>query len=89
MFSAKKIDDAEKAALIIKDLINKKQLADVEVLGPSQPYIAMNYGLQRLRLVIKYKDRDMILKLMNELKNYQFDNKRVSISIDIDPYKEI
>jgi hypothetical protein len=31
----------------------------------------------------------MILKLMNELKNYQFDNKRVSISIDIDPYKEI
>jgi primosomal protein N' (replication factor Y) len=89
MFSAKKIDDAEKAALIINDLISKKQLADVEVLGPSQPYIAMNYGLQRLRLVIKYKDRDMILKLMNELKNYQFDNKRVSISIDIDPYKEI
>ena len=89
MFNAKKIDDAEKAALIIKELINKKKIPDVEILGPSQPYIAMTNGSYRLRLVIKYKDKDQMLKLMNELKNYEFDNKRVRLTIDIDPYKEI
>ena len=89
MFTSKKIDDAEKGALIIKDLILKKKLPDVDVLGPSQPYIAMSRGLSRLRLVVKYKDKDQMLKLLNELKQYQFDHSRVKLTIDIDPYKEI
>jgi primosomal protein N' (replication factor Y) len=89
MFTAKKIDDAEKGALIIKDLILKKQIPDVDVLGPSQPYIAMSRGLSRLRLVVKYKDKDQMLKILNELKQYQFDHSRVKLTIDIDPYKEI
>ncbi|MDD3383480.1 MAG: primosomal protein N' [Bacilli bacterium] len=89
MLMGNKIDVVEKFALNLKDYFINKNIKDLSVLGPSIPYIAKVYGKQRMRLIIKYKDKNSAIKLLNEVKKMAIESNKIGISIDVDPYSEI
>lgn len=89
MLTGSKINVLEKFALNLKDYFINKNIQDLSILGPSIPYIAKIYGRQRMRLIVKYKDRNSAIKILNEVKKMAIESNNIGISIDVDPYSEI
>lgn len=86
--SASSSQNAELAGRKIKGFlaaeILKKRLR-AELLGPTVPYIE-KVGLRYYRtLLLKYKDRSLVEKPLEELKDLDYGSKDIRLSLDVDP----
>lgn len=89
MFVGKDIDETYRYADYIKKYILEQKLPNVEVIGPAQPYITKVDGKNRMRLMMKYFDKDSAIKLLNSLKLLVGEQRKVEMTIDINPIQDI
>lgn len=86
--SASSSENAELAGRKIKGFLVAKILKDrlrAELLGPTVPYIE-KVGLRYYRtLLLKYKDRSLVEKPLQELKGLDYGSKDIRLSLDVDP----
>lgn len=67
----------------IYELFNDPSLT---VLGPSEPHIAFHDGKYRYRLILKYKNKEEILNVLNQIKDLIV-SKNIGIKFDTSPYQ--
>ena len=60
---------------------NKK----VEIIGPSEPFLAKINNKYQRKLIVKYKNRDDVNNVFKELIDAINNMKKIQISINIDP----
>lgn len=87
MFEGRNLDRVNVIAEKVKIELLANNLSNFEILGPAQPYLKKHNDDYRMRLLIKYKDKDTVLTLLNKFR-LTFKNSSIKISIDIDPYQE-
>ena len=56
------------------------------ILGPSEPHINFHDGKYRYRLILKYKDKEKVLDVLNEIKDLIV-SKNIGIKFDTSPYQ--
>ncbi len=88
-FLAKSLDDAEVVAENIKSFIINNKKEPINILGPVQPYIPKVNNKYRLRIMIKYKNKELMYELLQELKDMMMNYKKVEMHVDTSPYQEM
>lgn len=88
-FLAKSLDDAEVVAENIKNFIINNKKEPINILGPVQPYIPKVNNKYRLRIMIKYKNKELMYELLQELKDMMMNYKKVEMHVDTSPYQEM
>ena len=63
-------------------------IKDLEVLGPSSPFINKINNVYRLRLLVKFKDREKSLDVIRKIKDYTKKHGSIRVEINVDPSKE-
>ena len=58
-------------------------------MGPSIPYIAKLNNEFRVKLMLKYKNKEKTLEKLKDLKLYLKGENNIKVSIVVDPYVEI
>jgi primosomal protein N' (replication factor Y) len=87
--SAKKEMDVIDAASNIKNfLVASFASKNVDVIGPSEPFITMYESKFRRNLLIKYKNYDDISGALETLMRKITSSNKISISIDVDTYED-
>ena len=81
------IDDAEICAENIKSYILANKKEAINILGPVQPYIPKVNNKYRLRIMIKYKNKELMYELLKELKDMMLNYKKVEMHVDTTPYQ--
>lgn len=89
IFRGKDLEKTHKEALEAKNYFMQWQDEEFMVLGPSVPYIAKFNDEHRVKLMLKYKNKEKTLERIKDLKLYLKGNNGVKINIVIDPYVEI
>lgn len=84
-FLSSKQDMAYSFSLKMKELIESKNLPDVSVLGPVQPYIKKISNKYRIKLTLKYKDKNLIYPIIEEIRSIVRLNNKLNLSIIVDP----
>ena len=79
------IKHAAESADLIKDIIMKKDLR-VSILGPSASTIALINKRYRHHILLKGQSRASLNKLIKLFNSSYKRNKKVRLSIDVDPY---
>ncbi len=87
-FSARTLESAEAYALRMKAFFMEQSKGAIEVLGPAQPYIAQINRRFRLRLLLKYKDEALALRLLNDVKKTSQTEKGIDVQFDVNPLGE-
>ena len=87
-FLAKSIDDAEVCAENIKSYILANKKEAINILGPVQPYIPKVNNKYRLRIMIKYKDKELMYELLKDLKDMMLNYRKVEMHVDTSPYQD-
>ncbi|MBQ9730726.1 MAG: primosomal protein N' [Bacilli bacterium] len=87
-FLSKSLDDAEVAAENIKSFIINNKKEPINILGPVQPYIPKVNNKYRLRIMIKYKNKELMYELLQELKDMMMNYKKVEMHVDTSPYQD-
>ena len=87
-FLSKSLDDAEVVAERIKSYIQENKKEDINILGPVQPYIPKVNNKYRLRIMIKYKNKELMYELLKELKDMMLNYKKVEMHVDTTPYQD-
>ena len=87
-FLAKSIDDAEVCAENIKSYIQAHKKEALNILGPVQPYIPKVNNKYRLRIMIKYKDKELMYELLKDLKDMMMNYRKVEMHVDTSPYQD-
>ena len=87
-FLSKSLDDAEVVAERIKSYIIENKKEDINILGPVQPYIPKVNNKYRLRIMIKYKNKELMYELLKELKDMMLNYKKVEMHVDTTPYQD-
>ncbi|MFA6738977.1 MAG: hypothetical protein WCS53_01250, partial [Bacilli bacterium] len=75
-------------ALRMKAFFMEQSKGAIEVLGPAQPYIAQINRRFRLRLLLKYKDEALALRLLNDVKKTSQTEKGIDVQFDVNPLGE-
>ena len=88
MFSGKDIDKVSLFAEEIKEKLLSFNVKDLEVLGPAAPFINKFNNNYRLRLLVKFKDREKSLEVIRKIKDYTKKNSSIRVEINVDPTKE-
>ncbi|MDY4788477.1 MAG: primosomal protein N' [Bacilli bacterium] len=86
MFLANTKDLADFYASKIKKMLEEYNLTKVEILGPSEPYIAYFNNKFRSKLIVKYFDHRQMRDIINSIQQ-KLDN-RVTMYVDYNPLKE-
>lgn len=60
----------------------------VSVIGPSEPYLVIMNGKYRRKILLKYKNIEDIRDEINQILSISMKNKKIQISIDVDPYTD-
>lgn len=89
VFRGKDFEKTHKEAIEAKKYFMEYQDEEFMVLGPSIPYIAKFNDEYRVKLMLKYKNKEKTLEILKDLKLYLKGNNGVKISIVVDPYVEI
>lgn len=55
------------------------------VLGPSVGSVARINNIYYFQIIIKYRDKDKILSILNDLQLICEDNKKIKLDVDINP----
>ena len=87
-FLSKSLDDAEVVAERIKSYIIENKREAINILGPVQPYIPKVNNKYRLRIMIKYKNKELMYELLKELKDMMLNYKKVEMHVDTTPYQD-
>ena len=87
IFVANSQDKADFYALKVKKILENKHIDKLEILGPSEPYVAYFNNKYRSKLILKYFNEDDMTILLNELRK-EIEDKDVSMHVDINPLKE-
>ena len=66
--------------------INDKRMKDVQLIGPSIPYISYESGLHKRTLYLKYKDDTEVRNYLKYLQKLFENRSGVKLSIDINTY---
>jgi primosomal protein N' (replication factor Y) len=85
MFKSNSLDAVSLIAEKIKVLINEKHLQDVNVLGPTQPYLYKFNNYYRMKLLVKYKDKNLIAPVIEEVREIIRMNNKIKLTINVDP----
>ena len=88
LFSGK---DLEKLSLFsenIKSKILDYHVNNLEVLGPATPFINKINNNYRIRLLVKFKNREASLEVIRKIKDYVKKNGSIRMEINVDPSKE-
>ena len=88
LFSGKDIDKLSLYAEEIKEKILKFNIDNLEVLGPASPFINKFNNYYRLRLLVKFKNREKSLDVIRKIKDYTKKNSTIRVEINVDPSKE-
>ncbi len=65
----------------------RKNLTDNVVLGPTMASLLKVNNIYRFQCIIKYKDKDNILKVLKKVIEHYENNNKISIEVDFNPYK--
>ena len=85
LFSGKDMDKLSLCAEDIKQRILNYNVKDLEVLGPAAPYINKINNVYRLRLIVKFKNREASLEVIRNIKDYIKKNSSIKMEINVDP----
>ena len=90
--SAKQKSDVEKAAYKVKGFLvsqtfNKNKRASI--FGPAIPFIEKLNNRYYRKIMIKYKDRNLIQPIIEEMLSLNLDSSDVKIVVDVDPSSDI
>ena len=88
LFSGKDIDRLSLFAEEIKQKILDYNIKDLEVLGPAAPFINKINNTYRLRLLVKFKNRELSLEVIRKIKDYMKKNSSIKMEINVDPSSE-
>ena len=89
LFKGKDFEKTHKAAMDAKNYLIEYQDEDFVVLGPSIPYIAKINNEFRVKLMLKYKNKEKTLEMLKDLKLYLKGDNNIKVNIIVDPYVEI
>jgi primosomal protein N' (replication factor Y) len=82
-------DDVIDGSAYLKNfLVAKFAKKDVDVLGPSEPFLVQLNGKFYRKILIKYKKYSEVKPILEELINISNKRKNLSIQIDVDPYDD-
>lgn len=84
-FLSKNQDFSYSFAMKMKELIESKNLDDVVVLGPVQPYIKKIRNQYRMKLTIKYKNKELITPVIEEIRTLVRMNNKINLLIIVEP----
>lgn len=88
LFTGRDIDKLSLCAEDIKRRILNFQINDLEVFGPAAPYINKINNIYRLRLLVKFKNRELSLEVIRKIKDYIKKNNSIKMEINVDPSSE-
>lgn len=88
-FLGRNLDEIEVCAQYIKKVIKSYNYDDFVVLGPAQPYIPKIMNKYRMRIMVKYKDKEKMYEILSELKDIMQDYKKIEMHVDTSPYQEM
>lgn len=88
LFTGKNIDKLSLCAEDIKKRILDYNINNLEVLGPAAPFINKINNIYRLRLLVKFKNRDISLEVIRKIKDYIKKNSSIKMEINVDPSSE-
>ncbi len=88
LFKGKDVDKLSLIAENIKEKILAYNVKDLEVLGPAFPYINKINNFYRLKLLVKFKNRQASLDVIREIKDYIKKDSSIKIEINVDPSSE-
>lgn len=89
LFKGKDFEKTHKAALEAKNYLLEFQDDEFIVLGPSIPYIAKINNEFRVKIMLKYKNKEKTLEKLKDLKLYLKGDNNIKVNIVVDPYVEI
>lgn len=87
-FKAKSVDEANLVAINTKKYIDSMELEDISVLGPTPPFISKENEYNKVRLLIKFKDKKKALEIIQDVIDNLKDNSRVIVTTIMDPYDD-
>jgi primosomal protein N' (replication factor Y) len=61
---------------------------NVDVIGPSEPFLVKMNGKYQRKILLKYKKYNDVYPILKEFMEQISKNSKVSISIDVDPYED-
>lgn len=89
LFKGKDFEKTHKMAMEAKNYLLEYQDEEFVVLGPSIPYIAKINNEFRVKLMLKYKNKEKTLEMLKDLKLYLKGDNNIKVNIVVDPYVEI
>ena len=89
LFKGKDFEKTHKVALDAKNYLSEFVDDEFIVMGPSIPYIAKLNNEFRVKLMLKYKNKEKTLEKLKDLKLYLKGENNTKVSIVVDPYVEI
>lgn len=89
MFLGNNIDKVIRYAEYIKTIIKKENKdPSLVILGPAEPFIPQFNNKFRMRIMLKYKDNDLALELLQEIRQIAI-NEKIEVHFDTSPYKDV
>jgi len=89
LFKGKDFEKTHKAAMEAKNYLSEFSNDEFMIMGPSIPYIAKINNEFRVKLMLKYKNKEKTLEKLKDLKLYLKGDNNIKVSIVVDPYVEI
>ncbi len=89
LFKGKCFEKVHKQAELAKKYLLGYEKEEFNVLGPSVPYIAKINDEYRMKLMLKYKNKEEALDILKDLKVYLKKEDNIKISVIIDPYVDM
>lgn len=89
LFKGKDFNKTLNFAKEAKDYLSNYEDEEFVVLGPSIPYIAKINEEHRVKLMLKYKNKEKTLEMLKDLKVYLKCDNNIKVNIVVDPYVEI
>ena len=88
VFKAKSVDEATLVAINTKKYIDSLEIEDLNVLGPTIPFVSKENGYNKVRLLLKFKDKKKTLDIIKDVIDNLKDNSRVIVTTIMDPYDD-
>jgi len=87
-FKSKNFDEAMLVAGNTKKYIESLEMEDLSVLGPTIPFVSKENGYSKVRLLLKFKDKQKTLSMIKDVIDNLAHNSRVIVTTIMDPYDD-
>ena len=82
---SKKYEYSKEEALKICNYLNKNKSKDMVILGPSVSNISKLDNIYYFQIIIKYRDKNKMRELANNVINLEESNNKINLNIDFNP----